>query len=283
MKFKVFSQLNYEVLGPTTFIFNLQVVPTASQLILEELLTSSPHIKLEEFTSSAAEARFIKLFVPKKMQFTINYSATVNLYYKMIDERVLNTMAPILKMDADVIPYLFPSRYCQSDKLEKLATKEFGYLSNDYCKAAAINDWIYNNVEYLGGFTTSSTSAQDTLTERVGVCRDFAHLGIALCRALSIPARYFTAYAYNLNPPDFHACFEAYIGGQWIFFDPTKLVPANGLVKIANGRDAADASVASIFGNAYCTALNVGCISADENFKPFLTENTESQKGLSYQ
>ena len=83
----------------------------------------------------------------------------------MIDEQVLSTMAPILKMDADVIPYLFPSRYCQSDKLEKLATKEFGYLGNDYGKAAAINDWIYNNVEYLGGFTTSSTSAQDTLTE----------------------------------------------------------------------------------------------------------------------
>ena len=217
------------------------------------------------------------------MQFIINYSATVDLYYKMIDEQVLSTMAPILKMDADVIPYLFPSRYCQSDKLEKLATKEFGYLGNDYGKAAAINNWIYNNVEYLGGFTTSSTSAQDTLMERVGVCRDFAHLGIALCRALSIPARYFTAYAYNLNPPDFHACFEAYIGGQWIFFDPTKLVPANGMVKIANGRDAADASVASIFGNAYCTAINVGCISADENFKPFSTENTESQKGLSYQ
>ena len=282
MKFKVFSQLNYEVLGPTTFIFNIQVVPTASQLILEELLTCGPHIKMEEFTSSAAEARFVKLFVPEKMQFTINYSATVDVFYKMINEQVLGTLAPILKMDADVIPYLFPSRYCQSDKLEKLATKEFGYLTNDFGKAAAINDWIYNNVEYLGGFTTSSTSAQDTLTERVGVCRDFAHLGIALCRALSIPARYFTAYAYNLNPPDFHACFEAYIGGQWIFFDPTKLAPANGMVKIANGRDAADASVASIFGNAYCTAINVGCISADENFKPFFTENTESQKGLSY-
>ena len=100
----------------------------------------------------------------------------------------------------------------------------------------------------------------DTLTERVGVCRDFAHLGIALCRALTIPARYFTGYAYDLNPPDFHACFEAYIGGEWVFFDPTKLVPVNGLVKIANGRDAGDAAVASIFGKVSSTAIKVNAI-----------------------
>jgi transglutaminase-like putative cysteine protease len=108
-------------------------------------------------------------------------------------------------------------------------------------------------------------------------------LGIALCRALSIPARYFTGYAYNLNPPDFHACFEAYIGGEWIFFDPTKLVPVNGLVKIANGRDAADAAVASIYGNASCTSMIVKCECNDPDFEPIYAKNIENQKGLSYQ
>src|SRR4026209_2982055 len=103
------------------------------------------------------------------------------------------------------------------------------------------------------------TSAFDTVTQRTGVCRDFSHLAIALCRALSIPARYFSGYAYQLDPPDFHACFEAFIGGRWSLFDPTRLAPLNGLVRIAMGRDAADASIATIFGRMLCTAMSVRC------------------------
>jgi transglutaminase-like putative cysteine protease len=130
----------------------------------------------------------------------------------------------------------------------------------------AITNWIHDNVQYLSGSTNSTTSAYDTVAERAGVCRDFAHLGIALCRALNVPARYFTGYAYQLNPPDFHACFEAYIGGCWLIFDPTRLVPLNGLVRIANGRDAADASVATIFGPVTSNAVQVSCEPADAGF-----------------
>src|SRR5436190_8195586 len=263
MKFKVSSELQYEVRIPTTFIFNIQVAPSASQDILEESLVTDPAFKLEEFTAASGEARFIKLEVVKKVNFKISYNATVDLHYNIINQQRLLKTVPVIKLDANVIPYLFPSRYCQSDKLQKLAIKEFGQIENAYAKVSAINEWIYNNIEYTSGATNSSTSAHDTLTERVGVCRDFAHLGITLCRALSIPARYFTAYAYDLHPPDFHACFEAYIGGEWIFFDPTKLVPVNGLVKIANGRDAADAAVASIFGNTGCISMTVKCDSID--------------------
>ncbi|MBC7886780.1 MAG: transglutaminase family protein [Ferruginibacter sp.] len=283
MKFEVLSELQYEVMMPTTFIFNIQVSPSSSQTILEENLFTEPFFQLEEFTSTTAEARFLKLQVNSEAKFKISYKAVVDLHYNIIDQQQLFNTVPVIKLDADTIPYLFPSRYCQSDKLQKLATKEFGNIDNAYAKVSAINEWIYNNVEYRGGITNSSTSAHDTLTERVGVCRDFAHLGITLCRALSIPARYFTGYAYNLNPPDFHACFEAYIGGEWIFFDPTKLVPANGLVKIANGRDAADAAVASIFGNARSTSMIVQCESIDPDFKPYYINNTEYHKGLSYQ
>ena len=117
----------------------------------------------------------------------------------------------------------------------------------------AITDWIHDNVEYVRGSTNSETSAYDTVTQRVGVCRDFAHLGIALCRALNIPARYFTGYAYELEPPDIHACFECYIGGTWMVFDATRLAHLNGLVRIAAGRDAADTAVASVFGAARCS------------------------------
>ena len=283
MKFQVFSELRYQVYAPTTFIFSIQASRTHSQTVIDEKLTSEPFFPLEEIAAAVGETRFIRLQVNEKTEFTIRYEATVGLHYNIIHQRDLLNTVPVNKLDADVIPYLFPSRYCQSDKLQKLANKEFGNIANAYAKVSAINEWIYNNVEYTGGITNSSTSAHDTLTERVGVCRDFAHIGITLCRALSIPARYFTGYAYNINPPDFHACFEAFIGGEWIFFDPTKLVPANGLVKIANGRDAADAAVASIFGNAICTSMTVKCECTDPGFKPYYMQNTENQKGLSYQ
>ena len=282
MKFKVFCELEYQVRMPTTFIFNIQVARTPNQTIMEESLVLEPHFQLEEFSSQINGSRFLRLQVNDNITFKINYNAVVDLQYKILDEQQHKDAVPVIKLDADVIPYLFPSRYCQSDKLQKFAFKEFGHIENMYSKVLAINEWIYNNVEYVSGSTNASTSSIDTITERAGVCRDFAHLGIALCRALSIPARYFTGYAYKLNPPDFHACFEAFIGGDWIFFDPTKLVPINGLVKIANGRDAADAAVASIFGSTFCNIMNVGCESLDPKFKAYKYDK-KKQKGLSYQ
>ena len=167
------------------------------------------------------------------------------------------------------IPYLFPSRYCQSDRLSRLAWDLFGDIENPHEKVVAITDWIHENVEYLRGSTDSITSAYDTVTQRTGVCRDFAHLGIALCRALNIPARYFSGYAYQLEPPDFHACFECFIGGSWVVFDATRLAHLNGLVRIGTGRDAADAAVASIFGSASCTEMTVDCaLGAGQKFVP---------------
>lgn len=280
MKFNIFSELEYQVISPTIFIFNVQAAKSPGQMIYEESLYTDPPLLPEEFTLNNTEVRFIRFEVNEPMFFTITYKATVDVKYKIIDETRLSQTIPLIKLNQSVIPFLFPSRYCQNDKLLKLAMHEFGSIQNTYEKVTAISDWIYNSVEYLSGTTNSCTSAYDTLTQREGVCRDFAHVGIALCRALDIPARYFTGYAYNLNPPDFHACFEAYIGGEWIFFDPTKLVPVNGLVKIANGRDAADAAVASFFGNSICTKMNVQC-NAAENFIPYI-QVPGKLEGLSY-
>src|SRR6187455_2168511 len=284
MKFKAHSEIQYQVLMPTTFIFNIQVSKTSSQIVIEEKLDIDPSFPLEEFTSNNGEERFLRVQVNKPGAFKIHYEAIVDLQYQVIDRQHLLKTVPVSTLDASVIPYLFPSRYCQSDKLQELVFKEFGKIDNTYAKVSAITEWVHKNVSYKPGITNSTTSALDTLTERAGVCRDFAHLAIALCRALSIPARYFTGYAYNLNPPDFHACFEAYIGGEWMFFDPTKLVPVNGLVKIGNGRDAADAAVASIFGKTNHLSIQVGCESLDEAFKPFYVDNATTQKSvLSYQ
>ncbi|MBD1385389.1 transglutaminase family protein [Mucilaginibacter rigui] len=263
MRFKVSAELGYEVKAPSTLILNVHALRTAHQTIIDEKLSIAPYIKAEELPSTNSENRFVRLDITDTGIVNIKYEATVDNYYEIKDYRDFQEV-PVSKFDPAVLTYLNPSRYCQSDKLYRLANNTFGQIDNTYRQVVAITDWIHKNVEYLSGFSNSETSAYDTVTQQAGVCRDFAHLGIALCRALTIPARYFTGYAYKLVPADFHACFEAYIGGDWILFDATKLAPLNGLVKIATGRDAADAAIASIFGDVLCNYVKADCQMLDD-------------------
>mgnify|MGYP003625589884 CR=1 FL=1 len=281
MKFSINSSLSYIVSGPTTFIFNIQALNTLSQKVQEEELQIDPTMNIEEYTAYDGSCRFVRLKVYEPINFTISYRAIVEMNYTILDNHNSSNFAPVVEFDSYIASFLYPSRYCQSDKLMTFSFKKFGHMNTVYEKVLAINDWIYSNIEYVLGSTNAQTSAMDTLIERVGVCRDFAHLGIALCRALSIPARYFTGYAYQLSPQDFHACFEAYIDGNWIVFDATRLAPLNGLVKIANGRDAADSAVASIFGAAQGNNVTVNCEVLDNSFVPFT--NDGDKKGISFQ
>ncbi len=274
--------MEYSVYFPSTLIFNVHALKMPNQTVLEESLIIDPELKVEEFTSGLSANRFARIQINEPVDFKISYKAIVDVRHKLLDLSKPPETASVVPFDGNIIPFLFPSRYCQSDKLQRLAYHEFGHIENVYAKVLAITEWINKNVEYLSGSSTSQTSAHDTVTERAGVCRDFAHLGIALCRALTIPARYFTAYAFKLNPPDFHACFEAYIDGNWIIFDATRLAPLNGLVKIATGRDAADAAVASIFGSVVCNYINVECDTLEPNFVPFYYDPSKLE-GLSYQ
>ena len=279
MQFKVEADLKYTVPQRSTVIFNVHALRTPSQEILEERFTVEPKVRCEEFLSTNGENRFVRLDTGKATKLSIHYSARVETHVTTHKRADIDAV-PIAQLDRSVIPYLFPSRYCQSDQLGRLAWKMFGSIGHPYEQVTAIADWIYDNVEYLRGSTDSATSAFDTVTQRAGVCRDFAHLGIALCRALSIPARYFSGYAYRLQPPDFHACFEAYIGNRWYIFDPTRLASLNGLVRIATGRDAADASIASVFGRINCSEMNVSCEVANQGFQPW-THRKTLQHGLS--
>jgi transglutaminase-like putative cysteine protease len=261
MRFQISCRLEYAITLPSTLILNIHAQRNVGQTILEEQFSVEPYVKVEEFSPDGDENRFVRLETGKKKQLAIAYAATVDCHHELVSAGSIKH-TPVAELDRRVIPYLFPSRYCQSDRLSRLSWDLFGKIEQPYKKVLTIVDWIHDNVEYLRGSTDSETSAYDTVTQRTGVCRDFAHLGIALCRALSIPARYFTGYAYELDPPDFHACFEAYIGGQWLVFDPTRLSSLNGLVRIATGRDAADAAVASIFGRARCQKMEVACLAA---------------------
>jgi len=278
MKFEVSSKIVYQALAPSTIILNIQPFKGGGQVVTDENFAVSPELKMTEMDAVAGEKRFRVIEVPEPGYVSIDYKAVVENTLNVIPANQLDDVL-ISLMPAAVLPYLNPSRYCQSDKLYKFAFNKFGAIENAFQKVMAIRDWIYKNVEY-GGYTTPQTSAYDTITEQIGVCRDFAHLGIALCRALTIPARYFTGYAYQLQPPDFHACFEAYVGGYWVIVDATKLVPINGLIKIASGVDATDTAFASIFGNLQFQRMEVNAISLSPEFQYFDSNN--GLQGYSY-
>ncbi|NCD68675.1 transglutaminase-like domain-containing protein [Mucilaginibacter agri] len=279
MKFSVSGALSYEVKAASTFILNIHALRTPAQAVLEETFKLDPYFKSEEL-AWPGENRYVRFEVTEPAYLNINYHAIVDTSVKLTPaDQLVDT--PVIELDATTLHYLSPSRYCQSDKLFRFAHSKFGKIDNAFEKVLALTDWIYENVEYLSGSTNSQTSAYDTVAEQAGVCRDFAHLGIALCRALDIPARYFTGYAFQLNPPDFHACFEAYIGHEWILFDATRLVPLNGIVKIATGRDAADAAIGTIFGDVRCTFVSASCQLADKDFEPYYYKGDNIQ-GLTY-
>jgi len=155
---------------------------------------------------------------------------------------------PIADLPLDVMPHLFSSRYCQSEELGRFAWRTFGDLPQGHSRVAAICDWIHDNVDYLAGSSDGKTTAVDTFAARAGVCRDFAHLGITFCRSLGIPTRFVSAYGWKLEPQDFHAVFEAYLSGRWYVFDPTRLSPPEGIIRIGVGRDAADTAFSTFFG-----------------------------------
>ncbi len=280
MKFEVSATLKYQTFSDGSIILNIKALKSSSQKVLKETFTTSTDIKIKEYKELSTRNRLTNLKVVPNQNLDINYHAVVDNKFELIDiKRVANLN--LFKLSPELLKYLHPSRYCQSDKLYRLANNKFGYKANDFEKVMALTHWIYLNVEYLSGSTNSETSAYDTVTEQAGVCRDFAHLGIALCRALSIPARYFTGYAYQLFPQDFHACFEAYINGKWMLFDATRLAPLNGMVKIAHGRDAADAAVANIFGDVNFIASTVNCQLVEEDFTPFKPDY-QSKQAISY-
>ena len=268
MLFHVSCALEYVIRFPSTLILNVQAQRSESQTILEEQFTVEPRIDVSEFTPVGSDNRFLRLETGRHKKLSIAYSGSVECRFQTYAARSVEA-TPVAELDGAAIPFLFPSRYCQSDRLSRLAWDLFGAIENPHEKVVALSDWVHENVEYLHGTTDSMTSAYDTVTQRTGVCRDFAHLCIALCRALNIPARYFAGYAYQLDPPDFHACFECFIGGSWVVFDATHLAHLNGLVRVGTGRDAADAAVASIFGGASCTQIRVDCQLAEgQKFVP---------------
>ncbi|MFT4146639.1 MAG: transglutaminase family protein, partial [Mobilitalea sp.] len=164
---------------------------------------------------------------------------------------------PVDRLPDSVMHYLLPSRYCQSDTMLDLANEIIAQAAPGYGQVEAIRAWIQQNVEYQYGTSVATTSAADTAKSRTGVCRDFAHLGIALCRSIRIPARMVSGYLYQLDPMDLHVWFEAYVGGRWYTFDATQQEPRGNRIVVAYGRDAADVAFMSEYGPVTVKEMNV--------------------------
>jgi transglutaminase-like putative cysteine protease len=261
--------LGYQVNSAgSDFIFNLQAARTRHQAILSEALTISQPVASQEYTDPATSGRMLRLRANPGPLF-ISYSATVEVMARQEEPGAL-VESWIPNIPGSVLPYLYPSRFCESDLLSGFAMREFGHLWQGYSRVQAICDWVQHNVAFVSGSSCATTTASETLTRRQGVCRDFAHVMISLCRALNIPARFTTGLDYGadpiLGPTDFHAYVEAFLGDRWYIFDPSGTAIPMGFVRITSGRDAADCAYASIFGSVVPTTrrLQIDAVAGED-------------------
>ncbi len=245
------ATLEYWLGGETALVFSIEAAQTARQVVRTEQLKFTPPLHAERYTDPAGY-RHVRVHAGRG-QLRVDYRAEVTLTPHVADPALVHEVPPE-RLPLDVLSHLNPSRYCQSDRLELFARRTFGHLAPGHARVTEICNWICSRVDYASGSSDLMTSASDTLLERHGVCRDFAHLGISLCRALGIPARYVSAYAWRLYPQDFHAVFEAWLqgpaGGAWWLFDPTRRSAVDGLVRIGTGRDAGEVAFCTLFGMA---------------------------------
>jgi transglutaminase-like putative cysteine protease len=248
LRYKV--ELQYDVSNPSAFLLNIHAARTRRQRVVEESFVTEPVVPVS-FEQDLTTGNRIAAFDAMPGPLRINYSVRVEISHRFDEPAEVNAENPS-QLPVETLRFLYPSRYCQADLVQQHAWDVFGRLASGYGQLVAVRDWIREKVRFEVGTSCRSTTAVDTLQAGAGVCRDFAHAMIAYCRALNYPARFVTGVDFGsdpaLGPPDFHAYVEVFVGGRWYMFDPTGISPITGLVRIGTGRDAADASFATIFG-----------------------------------
>jgi transglutaminase-like putative cysteine protease len=252
--------LQYEVIGqPADFILNIHAANTPHQTVVTEEFSISQSLPIDMYEEPFYGTRFAR-FKANSGPITVRYNATVDIDAYIAEPSTLRE-SPIAEIPQAILHYVYPSRYCQSDRLHKFAAREFGQWAPGFSRVQAIAEWIRQRTVFESGASKGTTSAVDTLIEQAGVCRDFAHLMIALCRAVNIPARFATGIDYGAAPElgacDFHAYVEVYLSGRWYIIDPSGISPPQGLIRLGTGRDAADVAFATIFGQVNSWAPNV--------------------------
>jgi transglutaminase-like putative cysteine protease len=250
-------ELNYTIDADNAdFVFNIHAAHTSHQTVSDERLQISQPVDAKVHTDPATGNRYMRLRA-QAGPLQLRYAATVDIAHHKADPFGIAEV-PVYLLPPETMGYIYPSRYCESDRLLRMAANHFGHMPQGHARVQAIRDWVYQHVTYTANSTNGNTSALDTLIEEVGVCRDFAHLMIAICRACNMPARFTTGTDYGADPlrgpPDFHAYVEVYLGDRWYIFDPAGTAIPMGFVRFGTGRDAADVAFATIFGNVLTQA-----------------------------
>lgn len=252
MKLDVACSIGFSAPWPTPVVLILSPRSGEGQLVLHQEFVVEPFVPMREYVDSHGNLCH-RLTMP-----TGRTAIAVRATVETADEIDVDFTAP--RSVGDDIPdwaleFCLPSRYCQSDMLGDRARVITAGALPGYPQVEAIRSWIEHNVRYEYNTSSPSTSVLDTLESGTGVCRDFAHLGIALCRAIDIPARMVVGYLHELDPMDQHAWFEAYVGNRWFTFDATQKIPKGKRVAVGYGRDATDVAFVTQFGPVELTDM----------------------------
>jgi len=257
----------YETAAPTPVLLILKPRIDIGQVIREERLTFGPGLSPEEFEDVHGNIVHRTTLRPGLNEFHHDALVSVSSLPDTLDRS--GEPLAVDELPAELLRYTLPSRYCDSDKLLDFAWRNFGHIPHGFTRVQAISDWVHHNIEYRHGSGRSDTSASEVIACRYGVCRDFAHVMIALCRAFNIPARYVTGHLPDIGCPDssmdFHAYMEVHIGGKWHTCDARFNCPRIGRVKIAHGLDAVDAAITTLYGAATLHSFKVWAYQVDPN------------------
>lgn len=245
----------------TPMIVIVRAQPDYHDRVVNEVRVFDPAIPVEEYHDMFGN--LVWRFVAPVGELRLCYDALVDV--PAAADPVLPDLpkARVEEIPGELLTYTLPSRHCQSDLFISDAWELFGHVEGGWAQVQAVCDWIHQNIEYGKGSSVSTTSVREIYEQRRGVCRDFAHLGVTLCRALNIPARYVCGYLPEIGiepdpaPMDFHAWFEVYLDAAWRTFDARHNIPRIGRVLIATGRDAVDTAFATIYGGTKLATIRV--------------------------
>ena len=259
MRLSIEVELDYHFAQPTDVLLTVETAQLPDQVLVEDRLTIDGAGPLRPIAGGDGIGR--RTWLEAQGAFHAGYRALVDVE-RPVPALEGQPAAPLRELPPEVIPYLWPSRYCEADRFEDFVTREFGAMEGG-AKVAAMADWIHRQLDYRPGSSDSTTTAADTFVSRNGVCRDYAHLLAAFSRAAGVPARLVSAYGWKVDPPDFHALVEVWLGGEWHLVDPSRLAPIEGVVRICVGRDATDIAFMTSFGPAEMNAQSVKVVRTD--------------------
>jgi len=258
MRLAIDVLLDYRLGAPADLLLAVEAAVLADQRVIEDRLTTWGTGPLTPVTGEDGVGQ--RTWARAAEQVRVHYRATVEV------DRPAPTLGaldadPLAQLPASVVGYLFPSRYCPSDRFEPWVGRRFGDLAGG-AKVQAMADWVRANIAYVPGASDATTTAADSFVRREGVCRDFAHLLVAAVRAADMPARVVGCYAPGVHPPDFHAVAEVWLAGGWHLVDPTGLADPATIVRVGVGRDATDISFLTVFGTAMLVEQRVAVTNA---------------------